>query len=116
MGGGSSEPASRRGCLESDAGQDPPLEGLRTRQLHYTVAMCFHEQMHLVLETRILARRQQRCGIRTSDAEVFDPRPFGLGEIAEHERIDQALVAGMANAEPNPTIVIAAMGGDRAQA
>ena len=72
--------------------------------------------MHLVLETCVLARRQQSAAPRDGVAERLDPAHLRLGEIAEHVGMDQLLGAGMADAEANALVIVADMGGDRAQA
>ena len=43
------------------------------------------------------------------------PRLVGLGEIAQHPRRDQDLVAGMADPHADPPIVVAEMGVDALQ-
>ena len=72
--------------------------------------------MHLVLERRILGRRQQPRIVRHRVAQRLHPRPVGLGEIRQHVVMHQILDAGMTDAEPHPAIVIADMRRDRAQA
>ncbi len=44
------------------------------------------------------------------------PRAARLGKVVQHVRMHQSLVAGMADAEPNAGVIIAAMGRDRTQA
>src|SRR4051812_36820568 len=75
-----------------------------------------HREMHLVLEARVLALREQ-LGVASDDvAQRLDPRPLGLGEIAEHMRVHELLDAGMSDAKPHALIVVADMRTDRAQA
>ncbi len=71
--------------------------------------------MHLVLEGRLLARGQQPGVIGHRLAQRLDPRPLRLGEVAKHIGMDQVLEAGVADAEPHAGVVVADMGGDRAQ-
>ena len=49
--------------------------------------------MHLVLEARILLGGEQREGPGDGGAERADPCHLGFREIAEHEGVDQRLVA-----------------------
>src|SRR5271154_2101734 len=76
----------------------------------------FDREMRLVLEARVVALDQQGRGTGDCAAYGLDPGRLRLGEVAQHVIIDQRLVAGMANADAHPLIVVADMGGDRAQA
>src|SRR5271166_2169399 len=76
----------------------------------------FNGEMRLVLKTRVLALDQQRRGVRDRAADGFNPAHLRLREIAKNEIVNQRLVAGMADPEANPLVVVADMGGDRAQA
>ena len=58
----------------------------------------------------------KRRGAGDRVADGFDPARFRLGEVAQHVIVNQRLVAGMADADAHPLIVVADMGGDRAQA
>src|SRR5262245_55261609 len=67
----------------------------------------------------------QRCEIAATDQigldrhganEILGERQLGLGEIVEHVVVDQGLLAGMADAEPDAVEVGADMRLDRAQA
>src|SRR5271166_947537 len=72
--------------------------------------------MGLVLEAGVLAFDQERRRVGDRRADRLDPVHLRLGEIAQHEIMDERLVAGMADAEPYAAVVVADMGGDRAQA
>src|SRR5262245_40637642 len=74
-----------------------------------------HGEMHLVLEARILAFRQQLGVVRDDGAQRFDPRPLVLGEVVEHVGLDQVLQAGMPDADAHAPILVADMRRDRAQ-
>ena len=71
--------------------------------------------MHLVLEARVLAARQQLGVVRDDVGQRLDPVALALGKIAEHVRVHHLLDAGMADADPHPAVVVADMRGDRAQ-
>ena len=73
-------------------------------------------EMDLVLEAGVLALDQERRGVRDRAADGLDPGRLGLGEVAQHEIVDERLVARMADAEADAPVVVADMGGDRAQA
>src|SRR5271170_3785570 len=75
-----------------------------------------NREVGLVLKARVLAGGQQGRGVGDRAADGFDPARLRLGEVAQHVIVDQRLVAGMADADPHPLIVVADMGGDRAQA
>src|SRR3954452_21199527 len=49
-------------------------------------------------------------------AERRHPVVVGFGEVRQHVAVHQFLDAGMTDAEPHPAILVADMGGDRAQA
>ncbi len=63
-----------------------------------------------------LPSRSSGSGVRHRAAHGVHPRPLRLGEVGEHEIVHERLVARMADAEPDPPVVVADMGGDRAQA
>src|SRR5271170_3576386 len=73
-------------------------------------------EVGFVLEAGVVAGGQQGRGVGDRAADGFDPTRLRLGEVAQHVIVDQRLVAGMADADPHPLIVVADMGGDRAQA
>src|SRR5437899_1166565 len=74
-----------------------------------------HRQMHLVLKRRVAIDREQRGIVRHRAKQRLYPGPVALGKIAQHVAVHQFLDPGMADAEPHPAIVVADMGGDRAQ-
>src|SRR5215510_15478006 len=78
-------------------------------------ALGLHGEMHLVLEARILALRQEFGIVGDDAAQGLDPRPLVLGEIAEHVRMHHLLHAGMTDPDAHPAIVVADMRRDRAQ-
>ena len=47
-------------------------------------ALGVHGEMHLVLEARVLAARQQLGVVGDDVGQRLDPVALGLGEIAEH--------------------------------
>src|SRR3954465_7970325 len=71
--------------------------------------------MHLVLEGRVAAGREQSGVVGDRFTERGDPGPLVLGEIRQHVAVHQFLDAGMTDPEPHPAIVVADMRGDRAQ-
>src|SRR5579864_4945186 len=74
-----------------------------------------HREMHLVLEARIFALGDQ-AGILGDDlAQRLDPGPLRFGEVAEHIGLHQLLDAGVTDPDAYPFVLIADMGGDRAQ-
>ena len=72
--------------------------------------------MHLVLEARVLSRREQFGVVGDHVAQRFDPRTLALGEVAEHMRMHQLLHARMTDADAHALVVVADMRADRAQA
>src|SRR5260370_393148 len=86
------------------------------RPRYVTKALRVHGEVHLVLETGILALDDHGGVVRDDVAHGFHPRPLGLGKVAKHVRVDQLLGAGMANADADPPVVVAHMGRNRAQA
>src|SRR6266446_1451978 len=82
------------------------------RPRHVTKALRLHGEVHLVLETGILALDNHGSVVRDDIAHGLHPRPFRLGKVAEHIRIHQLLGAGMADADADPPVVVAHMGRD----
>src|ERR1700734_681129 len=76
----------------------------------------FDREVGFVLKARVLAGGQQGRGVGDRAADGFDPARLRLGEVAQHVIVDQRLIAGMADPDAHPFIVVADMGGDRAQA
>ena len=71
-----------------------------------------HGKRDAVHEGRILAFGQKRGVVGDGFDERIEPFRVGLGEIAQYMTVDARLVAGMADAETQPAIILAAMGVD----
>src|SRR5580700_260279 len=74
-----------------------------------------HGEMNLVLETRVLAARDQFGIVGENSDQRLDPAALAFGEIAQHVMLDHVLVAGMTDADAHAAIVVADVLGDRAQ-
>src|SRR5215813_12654297 len=74
-----------------------------------------HAQMHLVLEARVLAFRQQLGVVRDDGAEGLHPRTLVFAKVAEHVAFDQTLHARMPNADAHAPIVVSDVSRDRPQ-
>src|SRR5260370_8410922 len=72
-----------------------------------------HRQMHLVLERRVAAGREQSGVIGDCFAERGNPGLVVLGEVGQHMAMHQLLDAGVADPEPHPPILVAHMRADR---
>src|SRR5438445_6928391 len=74
-----------------------------------------HAEMHLVLESRVLAFDQQVCVVGNDGAQRLHPWPLVLGEIVEHVTMHQFLHAGLYDSDSHPPVIVADMRGDRTQ-
>src|SRR4030081_2352000 len=81
-----------------------------------------HRQVHLVLECRILAVREQRRVIGNRFEKRFDPGTIILGEVGQDVSVNNTLqtwvtwaepIAGMTYSQPHTAIFIANMRRDR---
>ena len=70
----------------------------------------------LFWKLEILALDQQAGIVGDDVAQRLHPGPFALGEIAEHMHRHQFLYIGFSDADAHALVVVADMGGDRAQA
>ena len=72
-----------------------------------------HGEVNLVLEARVLAAADQIGVVGEDRDQRIDPAALALGKIAQHVMLHHILVAGMADADAHPPIVVADMLGDR---
>src|SRR5262245_5782204 len=72
--------------------------------------------MDAVLQGREIAGADQVCIDRHGVDEILGQRQLGLAEIVENVGVDQGLLAGMADAEPDTVEARTDMRLDRAQA
>ena len=66
----------------------------------------------LVEKARIVALGDQLGIVGDGVEQGLQPVLIGFGEVAQHMRVDAVLVAGMTDADPEPLVVLAAMGVD----
>src|ERR1700730_8228911 len=71
----------------------------------------FHSLMYLALKFLVLALGKKRRMGRNCVAESLNPGDVFVGEVAQHIIMHEGLVAGMADADPHPPIVVAEMSG-----
>lgn len=90
--------------------------GLRRLLLHsdglLRLGLAPGRQRDLVHELRVLALHQHRGIVGDGLEQERKPGLVGLGEIAEHMRVDQILDPRMADTEPQTAVFLAAMGVD----
>src|SRR6185437_6784818 len=86
-----------------------------TRALIFTLildvekSLPLHHQMHLVLERRVVPRRELTGIVGDRLAQGRNPGVVGLGEIGQDVVMHQFLDAGVTDPEPHPAIIIADM-------
>src|SRR5204863_8222926 len=73
-----------------------------------------HAQMHLVLESRVLAFRQQFGVVGDDGAQSLHPGPLVFAEVAEHVHLDQTLHSRVPDADAPTPKLTSAVGRDRA--
>src|ERR1700730_12871171 len=71
----------------------------------------FHSLMYLALKFLVLALGKKRRMGRNCVAESLNPGDVFVGESAQQIIMHEGLVAGMADADPHPPIVVAEMSG-----
>jgi len=62
--------------------------------------------MHLVLEARSLAARQELAVVGDDVGKRLDPGALALGEIAQHVGMHQFLHTGMTDADAHPAVLV----------
>src|SRR5437868_732610 len=72
--------------------------------------------MDLVLKLAVLSLDQERKCLGHGIEKSREPDPLVPGEIAQHMRHHEILVAGMADAQAHAPVMRPDMGADRAQA
>src|SRR4051812_8687649 len=74
-----------------------------------------HGEVDLVLEACVVTLGEERRRFGAGPAEVVDPRFLALREVAQHVVVHEVLVARVADAHADPTVVVAALRRNRAQ-